>query len=155
MSKKSTFLTALCGAVLGALVVGVIPAVGAPGDPLILGQNNNGGGQTTKATSNVGDGPGFQFTNNAGGVLAAARINTGCVVSGNAKFGCAPGFATDTRGLVKHFNSDYLDGLGGEDYQVIAAGNSTQEAGTGTGVLTADITAPRTGVIQALSLIHI
>ena len=106
-TRRGYFLSSLGGAVLGALLVGVllvsmIPATAASGDRLVLGAVNRSG-RSTWLTSR---GPSVMNLNNAAGGVVLDLRNGG---------GAAP-IMVDSDRRVPRFNADEVDGLHARDH---------------------------------------
>lgn len=145
-TRRGYFLSSLGGAVLGALLVailliGMLPAAGKTGDPLVLGAANRSG-RSTWLTSG---GPAVMKLNNSAGNPVLDLRNGG---------GSAP-LAVDSRQLVSEFNADRLDGRHARD--LIRVGyDMTTDASDGDGpAVQVPITAPRRGFLVATAAIDV
>lgn len=166
-----TFTTALAGVVVGALLVGIVPAVAGTGDPFILGEKNEAD-KRTKLKVTGDKGPGLKITRKGdkgkalvlkgkGDKGPAAKIvrTTGKeavkivhrdgspALNLRTTDGAAP-IEVNSETMVEKLNSDTVDGLHSSGLQVLHAGDSSGDLDDGDGIkLTADLEVPTSGVL--------
>ena len=137
-SRWGYFWSSLGGAMLGALIVGVllvsmIPAVAGSGDPMVLGTQNRSG-RSTWLTSR---GPSVMKLNNVAGGPVLDLRNGG---------GAAP-IMVDSDRRVTRLNADEVDGRHARDLIRVAYDSTDDAADANGAAATVTIEAPRRGLL--------